>query len=65
MLRVNHVFRGVVIDKAGVHAITFRFNPTYWQKAPLAFGIGLGCLTLAFAFSWWGGRRLAPARASS
>lgn len=41
-LRVNHAFRGVLLDKPGRYQITFRYRPRYWATLLLASTVGLG-----------------------
>jgi hypothetical protein len=58
-LRVNHAFKGLVIDAAGTHRIAFRYVPRHFDLA-LALG-GAGLLGLGVA-GWRWGRRPARSR---
>jgi len=41
VLRVDHMYRGIAIDRAGTFDIDFEFAPAYWANAPRAMAIGL------------------------
>ena len=61
IIRVNHAFKGVLIDRAGQHRITFRYWPRNLTRDLImaGAGLGLGLLSLGWA---WRGRREATAQ---
>jgi hypothetical protein len=56
-LRVNHAFRGVVVDRAGPHRISFTYRPPHWW-------LSLGLSGVALAICGLGYRWCRPAQSS-
>ncbi|MBI5426150.1 MAG: hypothetical protein HZA32_18915 [Opitutae bacterium] len=58
-LRLNHAFKGIVIDRAGSHRIAFRYVPRHFD---LALGLAAFGLAGLIAAGWrWGRRERAAA----
>ena len=51
--RVNHAFKGVAIESAGRHEITFAYWPQYFTLALYASAAGLLLLLVGFGWLWW------------
>jgi uncharacterized membrane protein YfhO len=51
IVRVNHAFKGVIVDRAGDHRITFRYWPRNLTRNLIlsAVGLGLGLVSLLLA----------------
>ncbi len=47
--RVNHAFRGIVVDRPGAHRVVFTYQPRGFTLALWAAGLGLGLLLAAGA----------------
>ena len=60
-LTVNHVFRGVVIDKPGRHVVHFRYWPAVLGPALSLSGVGLVGLLLSAGLLWRSQRAVAQA----
>lgn len=61
-LRLNHAFKGIVIDRAGTHRIAFRYVPRHFDLALALAALGLAGLIGA---GWRWGRRTPAARRGS
>jgi hypothetical protein len=51
--RVNHAFKGVAINSAGRHEITFAYWPQHFTLALRASAAGLLLLVVGFSWLWW------------
>ena len=51
--RVNHAFKGVAINSAGRHEITFAYWPQHFTLALRASAVGLLLLVIGLSWLWW------------
>jgi hypothetical protein len=51
-VRLNHAFKGVVIDSAGEHRVSFRYQPRRFYPSQLAFGAGALLLAASLGLVW-------------
>ncbi len=52
IFRVNHAFKGVLVEKPGTYIVTFGYWPEQFAVSLSAFGIGL-FLLFVWMVSWW------------
>jgi len=48
--RVNHVFRGLVVDQPGKHEVSFRYRPRYWNATLVLSGAAFILFLAGLAF---------------
>ena len=51
IVRLNHAFKGVLIQTAGDHRVKFTYRPRRFTPALLAAGLGLALLSGSFWFA--------------
>jgi hypothetical protein len=47
--RVNHAFKGVVVEASGLYRVTFTYRPRHWTLALTLAGLGLAGLAAGIA----------------
>jgi len=52
VLRINHAFQGLEIDRAGMHHVTFSYRPRHFVLTLELFAVGLFGLVASLGLAW-------------
>jgi hypothetical protein len=58
--RVNHAFKGIYVDRAGVYQVTYEYYPRGFLRSLELFGVGLGVMAVAVLGALYLPRRGTP-----
>lgn len=58
--RINHAFKGVVVEAAGEYRVTFRYWPHRFFRSLTLCGVGAGLLALSLVLVFWRKRPASP-----
>jgi hypothetical protein len=53
IFRINGIFKGIIVARAGTYDVDFTFNPSYWRLTPYIVSIGAIILLMALAAVYW------------